>query len=276
MRVALLGTGKMGAAIARRVAAAGHDLTLWNRTRGRAEAVGVGAVATTPEEAVAGREVVLSILFGPGSVRDTFRQLTPEPGQVYCEMSTAGPDLAGEIAPRVEEHGAALLTCPILGSIPAIENGSATVLVGGDDRATERALPVLEAFSTPQPVGSRQEAAALKLINNAMLGITSAAAAELLNAAERQGLDLDRVFERLSGFVPYLNARRRGFRGRDHSNPTFEVNGACKDLDLAVRAAHAAGALLPVTAAAAEVFALAARRHATEEMTAVIEVFGEG
>jgi 3-hydroxyisobutyrate dehydrogenase-like beta-hydroxyacid dehydrogenase len=263
MRVALLGTGKMGAAIARRVAAAGHDLTLWNRTRGRAEAVGVGAVATTPEEAVAGREVVLSILFGPGSVRDTFRQLTPEPGQVYCEMSTAGPDLAGEIAPRVEEHGAALLTCPILGSIPAIENGSATVLVGGDDRATERALPVLEAFSTPQPVGSRQEAAALKLINNAMLGITSAAAAELLNAAERQGL-------------PYLNARRRGFRGRDHSNPTFEVNGACKDLDLAVRAAHAAGAPLPVTAAAAEVFALAARRHATEEMTAVIEVFGEG
>jgi 3-hydroxyisobutyrate dehydrogenase-like beta-hydroxyacid dehydrogenase len=54
------------------------------------------------------------------------------------------------------------------------------------------------------------------------------------------------------------------------------VNGACKDLDLAVRAAHAVGAPLPVTAAAAEIFALAARRHATDEMTAVIEVFGEG
>ncbi len=275
MRVALLGTGKMGAAIARRIGAAGHDLTLWNRTRGRAEAVGVGAVAATPGEAVAGREVVLSILFGPESVRETYHRLTPEPGQVYCEMSTAGIDLGGEIAPWVEEHGAALLTCPILGSIPAIENGSATILVGGDERATEKALPVLQAFSAPQPAGSREQAAALKLINNAMLGITSAAAAELLNAAERQGLDLDRVFERLAGFVPYLNARRRGFRGRDHSNPTFEVTGACKDLDLALRAAHSAGAALPVTAAAAEVFALAARRHATEEMTAVIEVFGE-
>jgi 3-hydroxyisobutyrate dehydrogenase-like beta-hydroxyacid dehydrogenase len=103
-----------------------------------------------------------------------------------------------------------------------------------------------------------------------------AAAAELLNAAEQQALDLDRVFERLSGMVPILNARRRGLLGRDHSNPTFEVNGACKDLDLALRAAHATAAPLPVTAAAREVFEFARRRHPVDEMSAVREVFGEG
>ncbi len=274
MRVALLGTGKMGTAIARRVAGAGHELVLWNRTRSRAEAVGVGTVAATPEAAARGREVVLSILFGPESVRETYVRLTPEPGQVYCELSTAGPELPGEIAHLIEERGAALLICPILGSIPAIENGSAILLVGGDERAAEKALPVLQTFSAPQPGGSREEAAALKLINNAMLGVTSAAAAELLNAAQRQGLNPDLVFERLSGFVPYLNARKRGFRGRDHSNPSFLVSGIRKDLDLALRAAHAAGAALPVTAAAGELFALAEREHGEDEMTAVIEVFG--
>ena len=273
MRVALLGTGKMGAAIARRVAGAGHELTLWNRTRRRAEAVGVGRVAATPEEAVRGQEVVLSILFGPESVHQTYRRLTPEAGQVYCEMSTAGPEVPDQIAPLIEGHGAALLNCPILGSIPAIENGSAVMLVGGDEGAAEKARPVLEAFSAPQSGGSRGEAAALKLINNAMLGVTSAAAAELLNAGRRQGLDPDRVFERLSGFVPYLNARKRGFLGRDHSNPSFLVGGMRKDLDLALHAAHASGAALPVTAAAGELFTLAEPGHADDEMTAVIEVF---
>lgn len=275
MRVALLGTGKMGGAIARRVAGAGHELTLWNRTRSRAEEVGVGTVAGTPEEAVRGQDVVLTILFGPESVRETYGRLTPEAGQVYCEMSTAGPELPAEIAPLVEEHGAALLTCPILGSIPAIENGSASLLVGGDERAAEKARPVLEAFSSPQPGGSREQAAALKLINNAMLGVVSAAAAELLNAGRRQGLDPELVFERLSGFVPYLNTRRRGYLDRDHANPTFELNGIRKDLDLALRAAHVARAALPVTAAAGELYALAEPDHADDEMTAVIEVFGK-
>lgn len=275
MRVALLGTGKMGTAIARRVAGAGHELTLWNRTRSRAEAVGVRTVVDTPEAAVRGRDVVVSILFGPDSVRDTYARLTPEGGQVYCEMSTAGPELPGEIAPLVEDRGASLLTCPILGSVPAVEDGSATLLVGGDPRAAEKARPVLEAFSRPQPAGSRRDAAALKLIANAMFGVTSAATAELLCAARRLGLDPDLVFERLSGLVPYLRARRRGFVGRDHADPMFLVGGIRKDLDLARDAAHAAGAALPVTAAAGELFALAEAAHADEEITAVIEVFGE-
>ena len=273
MRVALLGTGKMGAAIARRVAGAGHELTIWNRTRARAEKVGVGTVAATPEDAVRGREVVLSILFGPESVRDTYRRLTPEAGQVYCELSTAGPELPSEIAPLIEGHRAALLTCPLFGTPNQIQNGGAHLLVGGDERAAEKALPVLQAFAIAQPGGSREQVAALKLINNAMLGITSAAAAELLHAAVRQGLDPQLAFERLIRFAPVLDRDRRGFLDRDHKSRSWELSGMRKDLDLAVRAAHAAGASLPVTAAAAELFTLAEPAHANDEMTAVIEAF---
>jgi len=72
MRVAILGTGKMGGAMARRLNSAGHELTLWNRTRKRAEAVGVGKVAATPAEAVKDAEVVISSLTDAGAVRAAY------------------------------------------------------------------------------------------------------------------------------------------------------------------------------------------------------------
>ena len=273
MRVALLGTGKMGIAIARRVAGAGHELRLWNRTRPRAEAAGVGEVLGTAAEAAAGAEVVLSIVYDSTAVREVYDCLNPVPGQVFVEMSTAGPEVLEELAPRLEQAGGALLASPIVGSVPAIEKAGALLLVGGDASALDRARPVLEAFGLPRHVGSREDAAALKLINNAMLAVVTAAGAELLAAASRRGLDRERVFELLSRMVPYLKARERGYLGRDHENALFQVRATRKDLDLALDVAHRAGASVALTAATRELFALAEREHPTEEMTAILEVY---
>lgn len=273
MRVALLGTGKMGAAIGRRVAQSGHDLTLWNRTRERAEAVGAGAVASTPGEAAAGAEVVLSIVFDDAAVRSLYGQLEPRPGQVFVEMTTAGPEVLEEIAPRVEDAGASLLATPIVGSIPAVEDASAVLLVGGDGAALDRARPVLEAFGRPEHVGTRTDAASLKLINNAMLAHVTLSAAELLSAAEAAGVSQERAFWLLTRMVPYLTVRRRGLVDRDHANPTFELRGMRKDLDLALAMAHRAGATLPVTGLARELYAAAEPSRGDQEMTAVIERF---
>lgn len=264
----------MGAAIARRLAsAADFDLTLWNRTRERADAMGVGRVVGSPAEAAREADVVLSIVFGPDSVRDVYSELEPR-GQVFVEMSTAGPEVPEELAPRLEAAGSALLAAPIVGSVPAIEQGSALILVGGDERAWEKARPVMEAFGQPEYVGGRREAAALKLLNNAMLGTCSLAAAELLVAARREGLAAELAFRILCRTVPYLDVRRRSYLDRDHGRPIFELRGMVKDLDLALDAGHQAGAVLPVTAQARELYALAAPEHAAEEMTAVIEIYG--
>jgi 3-hydroxyisobutyrate dehydrogenase len=273
MRVALLGTGKMGTAIARKVAGAGHQLMLWNRTRARAEAAGVGAVAGTPAEAVAGAEIVLSILFDAGAVREVYASLEPGSQQVFVEMSTAGPEVLEELAARLEGAGASLLACPIVGSIPAIESAEALLLIGGDTAALERVHSVLDTYGRPQHVGSRGDAAAMKLLTNAMLGVCSTIGAELLAAGERRGLDREQVFGLLCRMVPYLKARERGYLGRDHSNPLFEVRAIRKDLDLALDAAHQAGASMPVTAATREMFALAEQQHATDELTAILEVY---
>jgi 3-hydroxyisobutyrate dehydrogenase-like beta-hydroxyacid dehydrogenase len=261
----------MGSVIARRLAAAGFGLRVWNRTAERARALGVGAVAETPTEATRGADVVLSILFGPDSVRAVYAQLEPAAGQVFCEMTTGGPEVVEELAPRIEAAGAELLAAPIVGSIPALEKGTALVLVGGSDSAFERVRSVLGAFGQPRHVGDRRQAEGLKLINNAMLGGSSLLAAELLAAASRAGLDRDVVFELLCRTMPYLEVRRRGYLDRAHQPPWFELRGMVKDLSLALQLGHRAGASMPAVALARELYQEAAQQHGHEEMTAVIE-----
>src|SRR3989442_6120361 len=112
----------MGAAMARRLAAAGHDLVLWNRTPERARELGVGRVAGSVEEAVAGAEIVLSILYDAGAVLEVLGRVRTQ-GQLFVEMSTAGPDAEEQLAELLERAGSRLLTAPILGSVPAIEQG---------------------------------------------------------------------------------------------------------------------------------------------------------
>jgi 3-hydroxyisobutyrate dehydrogenase len=272
VRVALLGTGRMGAAVARRLSAAGHELVLWNRTAERAREVGVGRVAASVEDAVTGAEVVLSILYDAGAVLDVLGRVHPQ-GQLFVEMSTAGPDAAEQLAERLETAGSRLLAAPILGSVPAIEQGSALILVGGDQDAFESARPVLEAFGQTEYVGTRHVAAALKLLNNAMLAALSVAAAELLEAARREGLDTRTLFRLLTRMVPYLQARSRSYLDRDHTSTLFEVGAIVKDLDLALEAAHAAGAAMPVSGQSRELYGLVAGEHGHDEMTAVIELF---
>src|SRR2546422_11178522 len=102
MRVAILGTGKMGGAMARRLESEGHDLTLWNRTRERAETLDVGKGAATPAEAAARAEIVISILTDADAARAAYLgddgALKAAQGQVFVEMGTAGPDSAKELA----------------------------------------------------------------------------------------------------------------------------------------------------------------------------------
>lgn len=262
----------MGAAIARRLAAAGHDLVLWNRTAERAAEVGAGRVAGSVEEAVAGAEIVLSILYDAPAVLQVLGRVNPG-GQLFVDMSTAGPEVEEQLAERLEKNGSRLLTAPILGSVPAIEQRSALILVGGDPDAFAKARPVLEAFGQPEHVGSRRTAALLKLKSNTMLGVCNLAAAELLVTGAREGLDPGTVFRLLARAVPYLQARSRSLLERDHYPLMFELDAIVKDLGLALEAGHAAGAAMPVAAQARELYGLAADRHGREEMTAVIELF---
>src|SRR2546430_798466 len=124
----------MGAAIARKLADARFELTLWNRTAERARAVGAGRVAATAAEAAASADIVLSILYDAASLREVYGGLEPPRRQVFVEMSTAGPEIPDELAAVLEAAGPAPPPAPLLGRGPGSGAGGA----GGRGRSRER------------------------------------------------------------------------------------------------------------------------------------------
>ena len=251
-RVAILGTGRMGSTIARRLADSGIELTLWNRTRARAEEVGVGAVAATPVEAVAAADIVLSSLTGPEAVRTTYTAadgaLAATAGQCFAEMSTAGSDVEIEIATRVAGTTTTFIDAPIVGTTSVVARGAALVLAGGAAADVERARPVLEQLGEVRHVGAVGDGARLKLVANSMLGAIMLAAAELQTAGVSAALDANQVFAILTRQVPGLELRRAGYVDDQHEPTMFAIRDQLKDLDLALEMFHKSGSAVPLTA----------------------------
>ena len=278
MRVALLGTGKMGGAMTRRLAAAGHELTLWNRTRERAEALGVGKVAATPAEAVETAEIVISMLTDANAVRATYlgddgASSAAKKGQVFVEMSTAGPEISREIAPAVEQAGAQLVEAPVMGSIVAVESGKLFILAAGDEAAIERARPVLEALGEVRRVGDLGSAAALKLVANSMVAGVSALAAELQAAGTAAGLDAEDVFTVISRMAPALNMRKAGFVEHRYEPVTFSLRDALKDVRLALELYKRSGSTTPLTSATEALYQRAATSVADLDISAINSLY---
>jgi 3-hydroxyisobutyrate dehydrogenase-like beta-hydroxyacid dehydrogenase len=277
MRVAILGTGKMGGAMARRLNAAGHDLTLWNRTPERAKALGVGKVAATPAEAVASAEVVISMLTDADAVRAAYLgeggAATAAQHQVFIEMSTAGPGVAKDIVPAIERSGAQFVEAPVLGSVGAVEAGTLIVLASGSEAAIERARPVLEALGEVRPLGEVGSAAKLKLVANSMIAGVSALAAELLAAGTAAGLNAEDVFSVLSRVAPVLNARKAGFVEHRYEPITFALRDALKDVRMAAELYERVGAQAPLTRKVKELYERAAKTAGDLDMSAIATVY---
>ena len=277
MRVAILGTGKMGGAMARRLYAAGHELTLWNRTRERAEDLGVGNVAATPAEASRDAEVVISMLTDAHAVRATYLgkdgAASAAQHQVFVDMSTAGPEAAKGIAPEIERAGAQFIEAPVMGSVPAVESGSVIVLAGGSDVAIDRARPVLEALGEVHVVGPLGSAAALKLVANSMLAGVTALAAELQAAGTAAGLKPEDVFWALSRFSPGLNARKAGFIEHRYEPVMFALRDALKDVRMAVELYRGSGADTPLTRAIDELYERAAKSAGNLDISAISTLY---
>ncbi len=276
MRVAILGTGKMGGAMARRLNAAGHELTLWNRTRERAEALGVGRVAPSPAEAASRADVVISILTDANAVRAAYLGADGAARvaqKVFVEMSTAGPDIARELAPLIDRAGGLFVEAPVLGSTGAVESGQLIIFTAGSDAAIERARPVLKDLGEVRPVGDIGSAASLKLVANSMLAGVTALAAELESAGTAAGLNPEDVFWVLSRIAPVLNARKAGFVEHRYSPVTFALRDALKDLRLALDLYEKTGATTPLTQATRMLYERAAETAGELDMSAIATIY---
>jgi 3-hydroxyisobutyrate dehydrogenase-like beta-hydroxyacid dehydrogenase len=271
-RIAILGTGRMGSALARRLAE--YEPTLWNRTRARAEQVGAGRVAATPADAVRDADVVLISLTGAAAVRAAFGgpegALAAAAGQIFVEMSTSGPAVLEELRPQLIATGSALIDAPIVGAPTVVLRGAAAILVGGAPADVERARPVLEKCGEVRHTGPLGSGACLKLVANSMLGVLTTAAAELQTAGLAVGLDGKDVFWVLTRLAPSLEMRRAGYMDGRHEPTLFAVRDLLKDLDLALELFHRSTAQAPLTALVRELVGEAAAKGPDLDITAVI------
>jgi 3-hydroxyisobutyrate dehydrogenase-like beta-hydroxyacid dehydrogenase len=278
MRVGFCGLGQMGEPMAARLVAAGHEVTVWNRTAERASSlVAAGAVAaTTPAAAADGANVVITmlstpevldeVLFGPGGVAAGC-----DGSQLVVEMSTVGPDAVRRAAARLAGR-ARLIDAPVRGSVPAATRGTLGIMAGGADSDVAEATAVLSELGTVTHVGPLGAGATLKLANNAIsIGLT-ALVAEAFALATASGVDEKVALDVLEvGFAAPLVQRIRPLVEARRFDPDFKLRLAVKDIDLALAQAAAVGVPAVTATAVREVLVDAERAGAGElDFSAVV------
>jgi 3-hydroxyisobutyrate dehydrogenase/2-hydroxy-3-oxopropionate reductase len=254
-RVAVVGTGRMGSAMARALTRAGHELRLHNRTADRAEALarelGSGArPVRTPAAAAADADVVLTMLADDDAVRSVF--LGPDgllagarPGSVLANLSTVDPSTMRRLAESPRADGVGLLDAPVSGSTQTAESGGLTLMVGGDAGDLERARPVFDAIAkTVFHLGPLGSGAAMKLAVNTVIFGLNQALAEGLVLAERGGIDRSLAYDVIAASVagaPFVGYKRAAFLEPDATVTAFSLELAAKDLGLITSYAQALG-----------------------------------
>lgn len=235
--VAMVGTGRMGAAMVGRLLGAGHAVVAYNRTPSRAAALGA-TVADTPASAVASAEVVLVSLADDAAAEAVYPALVPglRPGTVVVETSTVAPQTVRALAERVAAAGATLLDAPVSGSVPVVERGELTFLVGGDAAALDRVRPVLAALATRVfHLGATGAGATMKLAVNSVVHALNQAVAEALVLAERAGVARADAYEVFSASVvgaPFVKYKQAAFERPDEAAVAFSLDLVAKDLAL--------------------------------------------
>lgn len=267
MRVALIGAGRMGSAMAGRVAAAGHDLMVFNRTRSRAEELArrTGArVAETADEAAASAEICLVSLADDAAVTATYLAddgliAGVQPGGVVCDLSTIAPATVRGLTPLVAQKGATLIDTPVSGSVSVVESGTLTLMVGGDQAALERARPVLETFAKSIfHLGDVGAGATMKLVVNSLIHSLNVAVSEALVLAEKAGLDRQaayEVFEAGATGAPYVKYKRAAFLKPGEVPVAFTLALVAKDQSLIHDLAQQVGARMDQTEAGRQLVA---------------------
>jgi len=240
-RVAVLGLGTMGAAMARRISGAGLPTTVWNRSAARANAFAGGPAAVAGEIAlaVADADIVVTMLFDADAVTAVMAEALPamRPDAVWLQCSTVGVEAANRFADAAAADAIAFVDAPMLGTKGPAEAGTLTALVAGTPEALAVVEPVLAAIAsrTVRAGDAAPAGSALKLAMNAWIATITAGIAQSLTIADRLGLDPRLVLEALQGAAadsPYAQIKG-GAMLQQGFEPQFEVVGLLKDVRLA-------------------------------------------
>lgn len=262
-RVAVLGIGLMGFPMARRLCEAGCSLTVWNRTRAKAEALGAwcARVADTPADAVREAEWVVLMLQDGATVDELlFQHGVAEAmpaGSLVIDMSSIQPREAREHAARLQALGLRHLDAPVSGGTVGAEAGTLAIMAGGDAADLEAARPLFEVLGRVTHVGGHGAGQLAKLANQMIVGITIGAVAEALLLCERGGADMGKVKQAISG--GFADSRILQVHGQRMVERDFAKRAAMtvqlKDMRNALATAAEQGFDAPITGLFEQLFA---------------------
>ena len=273
--VALLGTGIMGAGMARNIGKAGIPLRVWNRSREKAEALAdVATVTSTPAEAVDGADVVITMLFDADSVEAVMADLTLADNAVWLQSSTVGV----EGTARLAEGRDRFVDAPVLGTRQPAESGTLLVLASGPEGLRDQVQPVFDAIGsrTVWVSGAPGDASKLKLVLNSWVLSIVSGTAQAIAFAQGLGIDPALFLDGIDGAptgTPYAQAKGKQILSGDFA-PAFALEGAAKDARLIAEAMQASGVDPAIVNAARSVVRRAVERgHGADDMSAMYHGF---
>jgi 3-hydroxyisobutyrate dehydrogenase-like beta-hydroxyacid dehydrogenase len=271
----------MGSRQAANLARAGYDMTVYNRTRERAEAWASehgGHVADSPREVGERSDIVVTMVVDGPQVEalllgEDGAAAGAAPGTLFIDMSTIGPASARRIADTLTEQGHRFVDAPVTGSSPKAQDGTLTIMAGAGDEDMARAMPLFEAMGEiivhVGAVGTGQQ---VKVLSNAVSAVNCATLAQALVVGKRADVNLEALLKVMAGGS--ANSTMLQLKGepmlKHDFSPLFKLDHMLKDVRLCLDEARAAGAAFPAAALAGELYAAGAGRGLGEEDFAAV------
>jgi 3-hydroxyisobutyrate dehydrogenase-like beta-hydroxyacid dehydrogenase len=259
-RLGWIGVGRMGLVLAKRLVEAGHDLAVYNRTRGKAEPLeALGATVVDAPAQLADRDIVFTMVAGSADVEQVVEGLLSageRVPRVIVDSTTISPAVAEQIRARAAERGTAMLAAPVSGNPKVAASGRLTIVASGPREAWLEAKPYLEVLGRRVTyVGEGERARLVKICHNLMLGVVAQCMAEITVLAEKGGVTRADFLEFLNDSVmgsPFTRYKSPAYVNLDFK-PTFTPELLLKDFDLGFEAAREHGVPMPVAATAQQI-----------------------
>ncbi len=288
MKTAFLGMGVMGAPMARHLAKGGHEVTIYNRTASKADAIakehGLTAAAA-PAAAAKGCDIVFMCVGNDDDVRsvvygDDGALAGMAAGSVLVDHTTASAELARELAERCRQAQIGFIDAPVSGGQAGAENGALTVMCGGDEASFDRVKPVIDCFAKSCVLmGEAGSGQLTKMVNQICIAGLVQALSEGLNFAQKAGLDGEKVLEVISkGAAQSWQMDNRGSTMlQDKFDFGFAVDWMRKDLSIVFEESRRNGARVPVTALVDQFYAhVQAKGGNRNDTSSLIRVLRDG
>ena len=285
-KIGWVGLGNMGTPMSQNLIKAGHEVTVWNRTKTKAEEVlAAGAKwADTPKELAEKSDIIFTMVSdGPSlqaiALAENGIVAGLSPQKIVVDMSTVSPGESAKVNDAIENKDCKFLRAPVTGSTVLAKNATLGILASGDKAAYAKVLPLFEAMGKNQfYLGGDEEARVMKLSLNTMIGTSMQMMAEAVVLAEKAGLDVAQVCEVIAGSAvgsPLVGYKVAGISKGEY-NPAFSVKLMMKDFDLAFDAAKQYGVSMPVTAVTRQALAAAAATDRADKDFSVLTQVLEG